>query len=646
MATPAPPILPDAPPANLSAAGPPGPLYDPLQLIRLDGAIGTRVLLVAGTANTDAAVELTASEDLAVIGLPDEQPLLAASVTALLEAGVEVFILWWPPSGTHGRQSLDQAAAVIGQHGAPARAVESGSPTAVDLQAVIGGDFERAAEIAHDIVERSVQIGATGAASGDWPAVARPDLPPFPLEALPPKMALAAEAIANETQTPVDLAAVAMLCVLSAASLGATVDVNGSSWEEELCLYALVALPTGEHKSSVLKLVAKALREIERRVQENAMDEVNRARARRESLTERQKQLVKKIGTSDDADARNELETEHEQVVAELDQIGPTEPPRLLADNVTAEALGGLLATHQRMAIIAGEGTFLENTLGRYDAKGSANLGTVCSAYGGEPIIVDRRRGSERVDRPLLTIFIAAQEHVLRDLVENQTAKSQGVVNRFAYCVPRSLQGGREMRPHRAPAELLAAWSEMVDHVHDVISVIPSREVRLELSAGARDALDAYREAQEPRLREDGDLRPIADLVTRDPGRAVRIAGLLHLVEHTPAAPISRETMERGLRVAGYFLAHGAAAVTQPDPAVRRARSWLARRDTTTVTQRDLHRGPFQRLKRDEVRTLVEELCNLGDLRPIAEPSSPRAPGAPPSPTYLINPHLATGPTS
>ena len=73
--------------------------------------------------------------------------------------------------------------------------------------------------------------------------------PPFPLDALPADMRSWVEAIAEQTQTPEDLAAMDGLGVLSAAALGRAV-VDCGCWQEELALFMIVVLLTGERKSA------------------------------------------------------------------------------------------------------------------------------------------------------------------------------------------------------------------------------------------------------------------------------------------------------------------------------------------------------------------------------------------------------------
>jgi hypothetical protein len=97
----------------------------------------------------------------------------------------------------------------------------------------------------------------------NWPKPLARALPDFPVDALPRSVAAWVAATADHTQTPADLAAVAALGVLSGAALGRAV-VDCGAWEEELGLYLLPALPSGERKSTVLRAAIGPLRALER----------------------------------------------------------------------------------------------------------------------------------------------------------------------------------------------------------------------------------------------------------------------------------------------------------------------------------------------------------------------------------------------
>lgn len=491
-----------------------------------------------------------------------------------------------------------------------------------------------------------------------WPSLSAREVPPFPLDALPPDAALFAESVAVATQTPVDLAAIIALGVMSAASLGAGV-VDCGGWEEELALYLMVALPSGERKSAVLREVCAPLQRLERDWRTSAAGVLREQRSRKEVLEIRRVKLAKRAGEADDIAERGELLIELEQLDQEIEQLGDPVPPRLLADDATPEVLASLLAKHDHLAVFAAEAALIDNLIGRYSDKGS-NLHLVCHAYSAEPTRVDRRNREEWLDAPLLTIALAIQPHVLRSLVEHPIARAQGLVGRFAFVLPESGLGRREVNPPPVPGQLRERWDALVRRlfsphhsldpesadktdkrgVLSVLSAKPRDEFNpLSLSPTSQILLSELRAVLEPRHAEGGDLRSVADWTARHPGRIARIAALLHLAEHDRNEPIGEKTMRAALQIGGYLLEHALATLTNPDERVRKAIRWLSRWDEVLVTQRDIHRGPLgARGTTDEAAELVDALIEADALRPVyIEPSSA---GGRPSPSYAINPHL------
>jgi hypothetical protein len=502
---------------------------------------------------------------------------------------------------------------------------------------------------------RSTEVVPDREGQDSWPALPSPALPAFPVDALPVGVARFVEAVAVETQTPPDLAGCAVLGALSAAALGAAVVDCGGNWLEELPLYILAAMPSGDRKSAVLRSVVAPLNRIEREWRESASASVRERRSRQEALKARKAKLVKKAGELDDPDDRLVAATELDDVAAQLEAIGEPVMPRLLADDATPEALGGLLARHGRIAILAAEAPLIDNLIGRYDATGSANLHLVCHAYMGEATRIDRRNNDpEQLDRPLLAITLTVQPHVLRGLIEHKTARDQGLVGRFAYALPETRLGRRRIDAPGTPTALHGVWEATVRRVikanplteqtqtSSVSSVsTPELEISsISLSLSAKKLLDGLRLEQEPRLAQDGDLRPAAHWIARHPGRVARIAGLLHLAQYPIGSPIGEATMRDALRLGEYFLAHGMAALTAPDELTRRALLWLRRRGESSVTQRDLHRGPLDgRGSAEKANELAQTLVAVGALRKLEDEGPPR-PGRPPSPGYAVNPSL------
>ena len=515
------------------------------------------------------------------------------------------------------------------------------------------------------------ETSAASALNGDWPPITMQALPPFPVAALPAPVAAWVTATAEHTQTPVDLPALAALGVLSAAALGSAV-VDCGAWEEELGLYLLAAMPSGDRKSTVLRAATAPLRELERERADREGPRVREFRSRAEALEQRRRDLIRDASKAEGDKERTEAEEALAVADEELHSIGQPVIPRLLADDATPEALGGLLAAHGSIAVLAAESALIDNLAGRY-SEGRANLHLVCAAYSGEPAIIDRKgHDPAHLDRPLLAIALVVQPHVLGSLVRHPTARSQGLVARFAYALPETRLGRRKTRAARVTANVADRWRDVVFRVSatadrtdrtsgddtvgpadrtdtidrtasegsSVSSVSTFRAPRIELSAGADRLLTELQEEIEPRLGPGSDLHEIADWVGRHHGRVAKIAGLLHLCVSGFDEATSEATMRNAVVIGDYLLAHGIVALTGPDERTRHALRWLARNGKPTVTVREIHRGPLgSRGPVEEAEELARSLEALGAVRAL--PPDPRPPGQPgqaKSPAYEVNP--------
>ncbi|MGO9763828.1 MAG: YfjI family protein [Solirubrobacteraceae bacterium] len=475
----------------------------------------------------------------------------------------------------------------------------------------------------------------------DWPELGAGELPAFPLAALPADVRAWVQATAAETQTPVDLAIMSALGVMSAAAIGAA-HVE-CPWTEQLSLYLLTALPPGDRKSTVLRAAVAPLRAVEADRARIAAPQIRELRTRAEILETRRRKLTKTAGESSDPDKRKIAEAELAETDELLAEIGNPVAPRLLADDSTPEALAGLLAAHEQVAFVSAESALLDNTVsGRY-GEGGPNLHLLLKAYDAEETVIDRRgREPERIERPLVTVCLVSQPHVLNGLVTHKTASDQGLVSRFAFSLPTTQLGHREIDAPKVPASIAAGWAQCVRRLASVNRdsvgfVSTSQGLRFSDAAAAR--FRALRAELEPRLQPTGDLRQISQWASRHPGRIARIAGLLHLAEHPATEPISGDSMAAACKIGGYMLAHALAALTGPDPLTRKALQWLTAAGKATVTVRELQRGPIGgRGTAEEASALAKALVKHGALR--AAPVECKGSGRPSSPSYEVNPVL------
>jgi replicative DNA helicase len=481
-------------------------------------------------------------------------------------------------------------------------------------------------------------------------------LPSFPTETLPRWLRAKVEGLAQATQTPADLSAMLSLSACAAAVARNVRIMARRGWYEPLNLYVATALLPGLRKSAVMESLTRPLNDYERELIEGKREEIAKAvsdyRILEARLERAQKDCAKLEGP--DLELRREEARELARVIA--DTKLPVSP-QLLCDDVTPEALATLLAEQGgRMALFSAEGGVFEVMAGRY-SNGSANFEVYLKAHPGDSLRVNRRGRAEHVKAPALTIGLAVQPDVIRGLAEKPGFRGRGLVGRFLYVLPPSNLGHRKVRAQPLADEIERAYAQNLISLAriEAYGEDPDQARQIQLSPEADDSLAAFEEELEPKLAEDGELGSMGDWAGKLVGAVVRIAGLLHLADHTDRLEpwplqVSAATLRRAMAIGRYLIPHAKAAYAEmgADPKIEAAKyvlHWIERRGSQAFTKREAFEGTKGRFK--EVAALEPALAVLEDHGYIRaqQDSSDRRPGRKPSQRYEVHPSIFT-PTS
>ena len=302
-----------------------------------------------------------------------------------------------------------------------------------------------------EAILRSASKYREGDADGSqpaWPPLIPFDtpthLPPFPLDALPLPLRAMAQEIAATHQVPIDLAAVLVLGVASAAAARSFRVHVGNTHTEPPNIYVVAALPSGERKSAAFKEATQPLEAYEEHVIQEKQPTINRLKERRTREEARLKKLRDDAVKSNDPDKAMELGEDAEQLAETLTEVPVT--PQLLAADATPEALTSLLAEQGgTIAVLAPEGGGVFDVLGgRYSQDKKPNFDVYLSGYDEEPIRVNRQGRVVRIPRPRITAVLTVQPDVIRGLAVHKEFEGRGFLGRWAYILPASLVGHRE----------------------------------------------------------------------------------------------------------------------------------------------------------------------------------------------------------
>ena len=489
----------------------------------------------------------------------------------------------------------------------------------------------------------------------------RGNVPAFPVFVLPGWMADWSTETAREKGASADLAATLALGVVSGA-LARHVQVSPRpGWYEPTNLYLATALEPGQRKTPIFKSALRPVRAVEyHRMQDwqNANGAVSLAG---EILTKRRRDLVTEAAGDTDLTE----EALRERMGQLVDGLGPTETgprPRLLTEDITPEGLTTMLAEHGRVISASDEGAaFFENLGGRY-ARGSTSWDGFNKAHSAADLVVDRKgSGSAIVWDPALTLIVATQPNVLRELWGKPGTEGRGVLSRPLYAFPEPVYGTG--RTPVASESVSSAFGAAIRALFEDVPLLTldddgkPQPVTLRFDPAAERSFERYEAEVAVERRDLGtsdraeDETAYLGWLSKLAGQTARLAACLHAATHwttgvTMNTTIGVECVENTIEVARYFHAHARAAfgLMGEIPEQRRALvilSWLRSckdDELDALTVREVHRSRTKGTKVAEVRAALKLLEEHGYVR-LGGVTSGGKPGRP-SERVFVHPSL------
>ncbi|MEV6634394.1 DUF3987 domain-containing protein [Actinoplanes sp. NPDC051470] len=473
-------------------------------------------------------------------------------------------------------------------------------------------------------------------------------LPSFPAELLPGWLAEQVFAVAEFTQTPLDLAgSLALACLSTAAGGRAEVEVRGS-WREPTNLYTVVVLPPGSRKSAVFAAMVGPILAAEKSLTERTAPAIIEAELSAKVAGKAAEKAALAAANADSA-GRDTLIAEATAAAMNAEAIAVPVRPRLVADDVTSETAASLLAEQNgRLAVLSPEGGIFATIAGRY--SGTPNLEVFLKGHAGDLMRVDRRsRESEHVGKPALTMGLAVQPEILRDIAGMPGFRGLGLLARILFAVPENTVGRRKIGADPIPTSVAADYHASLHALVLALAEWTDPAV-LVLTSEANDLVLEIERHVEPRLAPGGAWSHIVDWGSKYTGAVVRIAGLIHLAEHLHSGwgqSLDAHTIERAALIGEYYAAHALGAFDDmgADAATRKAQhllAWIERAGMTAFTKREA----FRAVQSSQFKTMADldpalaVLETHGYLRQLDPPAPKRAGGRPPSPSYLVNPEV------
>ncbi|HCE66863.1 MAG: hypothetical protein A2X82_11625 [Geobacteraceae bacterium GWC2_55_20] len=412
-------------------------------------------------------------------------------------------------------------------------------------------------------------------------------------------------AVSKSTQTSEALAVmVGLSAIATCVQKKIVVSPNRNDYVEPLCIWTVSVLPSSERKTPVFKAMTAPIYAWEKeqaQLLEAQIAETNSIRHIEQKRIDNLRQ--KAVSATDSA--------ERERLIQEIGAIHAAMPdevraPRLWVGDTTAETLQDLLAdNNEKMAVLADEGVIFEIMAGLYsDSK--VNIDIFLQSYSGSPTRIERKSRSASLENPALTFGITVQPSVIESLGmgSKKALRGKGALGRFLFCFPQSMMGKRDPRnEYQVPLEVKLAYQQGIqrllnirDNFDDEGALCP---IVLKLESDALERWHEFSEYVEEQLGPDGELALMTDWGGKLPGNALRVAGLMHLVDQGPENDhISSETMENALELCSLLVSHAKMAfdIVGTDETISGAKkiyNWMQRNKfegfSKTTCLRSLH---------------------------------------------------------
>lgn len=375
-------------------------------------------------------------------------------------------------------------------------------------------------------------------------------LPPFPISCLPIIPQAMAVGIAKSTSTDVAMAGTAILSSLSHCFSGVYRMEGKPDHTEPITLYSLILAEPSERKSPVL-------RQIKEPYVMFANDYNNQ---NRERIYLSQEERNKKSAEIERMQKTENITAEEiAKKKAELDETPCACFKRVCVDDVTPEALVGLLQDNKSMLMISAEAGVFKNFGGRY-CNGIPNLDLFLKCWGGESYQKDRCNAPPiYLKQPYLSICLCGQPYILGELFDNQAFRASGMIARFLYCFPKSKVGSRKYETETVNEKFTESYKNLV---YSALKTKYDRnggdEILLHFTAEAKVEFAKYYDtAIEPKLLTD--FAECQDWGGKYHGLILRLCGLLHCIKcvQENVSPESREvellTLGQAIDIAEYY---------------------------------------------------------------------------------------------
>lgn len=377
---------------------------------------------------------------------------------------------------------------------------------------------------------------------------------PYPMNLFPTLIRESARELGWHLQTPDALIAMSLLAVMSASCQGRVKFKLPTGQVRPVSLNIFAIAESGERKSALDELVAKALYDFVARRQaayELAMERYEHDLAMWEDgaqvLQQKRSTLIRKGKSTDEVTLE----------LAEHRKVKPTRPRmrKMILQDLSGRAFADALhGNGESVAWMSAEGDILLRS------GAMKQLGWLNSAWDGSTLNLDRADGKSVVARnPRVTISLMAQPSAFRQHMarHGEQARGTGLLARFLVGWPASTQGKRFLTAAEPSWDNLNRFHERVgkllDEYDQALADSSTEQTVLTFTEDATTRWIELVNDTEQLIRPDGTYHDINDVVSKASEMVGRVAAILHYFSEQEGA-ITLDTLERAIGIVGWHV--------------------------------------------------------------------------------------------
>ncbi len=378
---------------------------------------------------------------------------------------------------------------------------------------------------------------------------------PYPVDALGVHLSAAVRAVTDATQAPVEMAAQAVLSVVSLAVQNImSVRVPTGEIRPASCFFLTVA-ESGERKGAVAGLALGPVRAREEELARAQPLEELDYRARLQAWRLYRARVVR--ATLREWSVKASARGESDAAIADAKMLArkplPPAPPFLV---VSSARIGGLMDQLKARPNLL---LFSDAPAPLLRAAKLAGADFLREIWDNGSFTAGRGRGAQRVVNRRLTVHLAVPPDEARALLTDPTLAREGVLARFLIAAPASRIGARSWRDPVLDS-CMVDFARRIGANLDPAAATPADIAQVmtrvaDFSPAARACWTAYAGEMEHRMGSGGDFAAARALGAKLPQHAARLAALIAGYENM--AGIDEAAAEGGIVLARWYGSEG-----------------------------------------------------------------------------------------